>query len=148
MPDGRLGLNIAAGAHRNRATSIIRALLLAAALLLTGCARTSKEVPAASGIRLQLEVSPARPAALHPASLRLRVSDASGGPYVLQELRAAADMPEMTHGKETIAFRDVAPGLYEAVHTFSMDGRWEIRVSGRTAGGRAEARFTVEVGGR
>jgi len=56
-------------------------------------------------------------------------------------------MPEMDHRGETIAFREIEPGLYEAVHTFSMDGRWEIRLTGSVKGKRAQVRISLDVGG-
>jgi len=56
-------------------------------------------------------------------------------------------MPEMEHRGEAIAFREIEPGLYEAVHTFSMDGRWEIHITGSVKGTRAEVRIPIDVGG-
>jgi len=117
-------------------------------VLFAGCGRPPQAVPTASGIRWELDVSPHRPAALRAATLRLRAVDASGRPIALQGFRATAGMPEMEHRGETLAFREVEPGLYEALHTFSMDGRWEIRITGSIKGKRAEVRIPLEVGGR
>jgi len=124
------------------------AVVVAAAVLFAGCGRAPQAVPTASGIRWELDVSPYRPAALRAATLRLRAVDASGRPIALQGFRATAGMPEMEHRGETLAFREVEPGLYEALHTFSMDGRWEIRITGSIKGKRAEVRIPLEVGGR
>lgn len=55
-------------------------------------------------------------------------------------------MPEMTHEPEEILFRQTGPGRYEAQHTFSMDGRWEIKVAGEAEGVRILATFTLHVG--
>lgn len=123
------------------------ALIAVGALLLAGCSRPPQVVPTASGIRWELEVSPFRPAALRPAVLRLRALDSAGRPVVLQGFRATAVMPEMQHRGETIPFREVEPGLYEAVHSFSMDGRWEVHIVGSVKGKRAEARIALVVGG-
>ena len=119
----------------------------AAAVLLAGCANAPQAVPTASGIRWELDVSPRRPAALRAATLQVRATDASGSPVALQGFRASATMPEMDHRGETIAFREIEPGLYEAVHTFSMDGRWEIRLTGSVKGKRAQVRISLDVGG-
>lgn len=118
-----------------------------AAVLSAGCARAPQVVPTASGIRWELEVAPRRPAALRAATLRLRAVDASGAPVSLQGFRATAGMPEMEHRGEAIAFREIEPGLYEAVHTFSMDGRWEIHITGSVKGKRVEVRIPMDVGG-
>lgn len=126
-----------------------RAIVVVAAttLLFAGCARPPQAVPTADGIRWEFDVSPYRPSALQAATLRLRAMDASGRPIVLQGFRATAEMPEMDHRGETIAFREVESGLYEAVHTFSMDGRWQIHISGSVKGKRAVARIALDVGG-
>jgi hypothetical protein len=124
------------------------AVCVAAALVLAGCAPPSRPAPVASGIRWELDVSPYRPAALQAATLRLRAFDAAGRPIALQGFRATASMPEMDHRGETIAFREMDAGVYEALHTFSMDGRWEIHISGSVKGKRAEARIPLEVGAR
>jgi hypothetical protein len=121
-------------------------IVLAVVGLAAGCSRPPQAVPTASGIRWELDVSPYRPAALRDATLRLRASDAAGRPIALQGFRATASMPEMTHRGEVIAFREIEPGLYEAVHTFSMDGRWVVHVTGSVKGKRAEGRITVVVG--
>lgn len=118
-----------------------------AALALAGCARPPRVTPTASGIRWQLDVSPYRPAALRNATLRLRAFDTAGRPLALHGFRATASMPEMNHRGDTIAFREVEPGLYEAVHVFSMDGRWEIRISGVVKGERVEDRIVLQIGG-
>lgn len=119
----------------------------AGAVLIARCTRPQQTVPTASGIRWTRDVLPLRPSALRPATLRLRAVDASGRAVALQGFRATTSMPEMRHRGETIAFREVDPGVFEALHTFSMDGRWEIRVTGSLKGKRAEARISVIVGG-
>lgn len=136
------------GHSRWRAACSAAAVLLIGALLAAGCAPHPAASPVASGIRWELTVSPLRPAALVTATLRLRAYDASGQPIALQGFRATASMPEMSHRGETIAFRETDPGVYEARHAFSMDGRWEIHISGQVAGRRAEVRIPLEVGPR
>jgi hypothetical protein len=119
---------------------------MCAAVLLAGCTPPPRAAPTASGIRWELNVSPYRPAALQAATLQLRAFDAGGRPIVLQGFRATASMPEMDHRGEMVAFREMETGLYEAVHTFSMDGRWEIHVTGSVQGKRAEVRISLVVG--
>ncbi len=119
------------------------ALLLAAAL--AGCAPRAGAEVSGSGWKARLEWSPARPRALHPVTLRLRVEDGFGTPLALHRLRATASMPEMGHEAEEISFRRTAAGTYEAHHTFSMDGRWVVRVEGVDSV-RVVAVFGLDVG--
>ncbi|HEY6103034.1 MAG TPA: FixH family protein [bacterium] len=122
-------------------------LVLTAALLVAGCAPPPQAAPTASGVRWELDVSPYRPVARQAVTLRLRALDSRGQPIPLQGFRATAVMPERPYRGETIPFREVEPGLYEAVHSFSMDGRWEVHIAGSVKGKRAEARIVLVVGG-
>jgi hypothetical protein len=122
--------------------------ICAVAALIAGCTPGPRAAPEASGVRWELHVSPYRPAALQAATLRLRALDARGEPIVLQGFRATASMPGVNRRGETIAFREMEAGVYEALHSFSTGGRWEIHISGSVKGKRAEFRMTLEVGAR
>lgn len=117
-------------------------------LVLAACASPSSATRASGeGWGAHLEWAPARPRALRPVALRLRVEDPTGKPLPLTRLRVTASMPRMTHRAEDVPFRRIVPGTYEATHTFSMDGRWELRVEGTTApGAQVTATFTLDVG--
>jgi len=97
---------------------------------------------------LQLKLGEKEPgiAALRSAVLRLRLVDPQGKPLPPEELQAEAVMSSMSHEREAIIFRPAGPGGYEATHTFSMDGQWEVRVRGRLEGRAFAATFHVQVG--
>ncbi|MDR7415463.1 MAG: FixH family protein [Armatimonadota bacterium] len=124
----------------------MRGVALLCALALAACASVSAAEVSGEGWKARLEWSPASPRALRTTALRLRIEDGSGKPLGLSKLRAVASMPEMVHGPEEILFREVAPGRYEAQHVFSMDGRWEIRVTGESGGVQVLASFNLSVG--
>lgn len=124
----------------------MRSVVLLCVLALVACASVSAAEVSGEGWKARLEWSPAPPRALRTATLRLRIADDSGRPLGIPKLRAVASMPEMAHGPEEILFREVAPGRYEAQHAFSMDGRWEVRVTGEGAGVRVVATFNLSVG--
>lgn len=121
---------------------------LAVALALSACGTPRGSAQAAGdGWKAVLEWSPARLRALQPARLVLRVVDGSGRPVQLEDLRAQADMPEMSHDPDPVQFRKTGQGTYEATHKFSMDGRWRIRVTASGPGGKLDASFELSVGG-
>ncbi|MDR5709290.1 MAG: FixH family protein [Armatimonadota bacterium] len=115
-------------------------------LLLGACAPNPTAQVSGEGWKVSLEWFPARPQALRPVTLRLRIQDGTGHPLAITNLQVRASMPEMTHEPEEIPFRQAGPGHYEAQHAFSMDGRWEIRVSGQAEGVRILATFTLDAG--
>jgi nitrogen fixation protein FixH len=117
------------------------------ALVLAACNPLSATQVAGEGVRVRLEWSPPQPRALRPVALRLRIQDPAGRSVPLSALRVRARMPEMSHRAEELPFRPTAAGRYEATYTFSMDGRWELRIDGTTAAGeRVKASFTLDVG--
>ncbi len=121
---------------------------LAVALTLSACGTPAGSAQAAGdGWKAVLEWSPARLRALQPARLVLRVVDGSGQPVELEDLRAQADMPEMSHDPDPVQFRRTGQGTYEATHEFSMDGRWRIRLTASWPGGKLDASFELSVGG-
>ena len=131
-----------------RVARVTAGICVVATAVIAGCAPGPRAAPAASGVRWELDVSPDRPAVLQAVTIRLRAVDARGQPIALQGFRATASMPGGKRRGETIAFREVEAGVYEAFHTFSANGRWEIYIHGFVKGRRAEVRMTLEVGAR
>lgn len=121
-----------------------RALVAACLLLAAGCASGTSLRAYGEGWSATLSWTPRRPVALQPVVLRLRLTGPADAPLEVLELQAEAGMPEMDHGVEAVEFRRMAPGVYEARHVFSMDGRWVIRIRGKA--GRSDASFVVHVG--
>jgi nitrogen fixation protein FixH len=120
-------------------------VLLVVSALSAGCGAQAQT--AASGdVTVELVTSPARPAAMRPATLRLRFST-SGGSAAVRDLTVQARMPEMEHGAEAIAFRPVGPGRFEASHVFSMDGTWELQVRALVQEEVVTTRLIIRVGG-
>lgn len=128
-----------------RPLSLIVTVIVLGVLTIGGCAPRSPAVGTSGGIRGELSVSPRPASALRPVTLRLRLTAEQGEPVALEGLAATADMPEMSHGSP-IAFRPAGSGEYEATHTFSMDGRWEIIVRGMLGGRAVELRVPLEIG--
>lgn len=120
----------------------------AAGLALVACSPPAGSATVVGdGWKVTLEWSPGRPKALQPAHLVLRVGDRADRPLEVEALQAEADMPEMSHKPDELRFRKIGQGTYEAVHTFSMDGRWRVRVTGIVTGSGLEASFELNVGG-
>jgi nitrogen fixation protein FixH len=118
---------------------------LAAILLIVGCAPSPEAVVVTGeGWRAELAKT-SRPVALRQVTLRLRIVDAAGRPLAVTDLSAVTDMPEMDHGAETVRFLPAADGVFEAVHTFSMGGWWEVRVEWNSGPHRQSAEFRVDV---
>lgn len=122
------------------------AMLAAVALLLTACAPKAQTTTGEADWQAHLTMTPQQPAALRPVVLQLRLVNRTGAPLDVAELEGFAGMPEMEHGESRVAFRRTGPGLYTAEHTFSMDGRWVIRLRGRRDGAPFAGRVAVEVG--
>lgn len=123
------------------------AAALAAILLIAACASPPTVVTAAGeGWRAELSWT-SQPVALRQVTLRLRIVDAAG-PHAIPDLSAVTDMPEMDHGAETVRFIPAPDGVFEAVHAFTMDGLWMIRVEWKSGSRSQSARFPIEVGGR
>ncbi|MDR5684476.1 MAG: FixH family protein [Armatimonadota bacterium] len=125
----------------------MRHAALAAAVILfaVACSSPPEAVATGEGWRAELTWT-TRPAALRPVTLRLKLIDASGRPLAIGALSAMATMPEMEHGGETVAFVPVGDGIFEAVHTFSMDGRWTLHAEWTSDGRVHRTEFRIEVG--
>jgi hypothetical protein len=133
--------------NRPSARWLARAWLVLTVLALSAaCAGQPVATARGDDWKIVLTTGPRRPVALRPAALTLRVSDSAGAPVDITGLEVFAGMPDMEHGESRITFRRTAPGTYEAGHTFSMDGNWEIRLAGRRKGAPFEARLSLEVG--
>ncbi|MDQ7848757.1 MAG: FixH family protein [Armatimonadota bacterium] len=134
-------------AKRLRPTVLpILVALPAVALLSLACAPRAQSTVGEADWQAYLSATPQRPAALRPVILQLRLTDRQGAPLDVADLEGYAGMPEMEHGESRITFRRTAPGVYVAEHTFSMDGRWVIRLQGRRNGAPFAGRVAVEVG--
>jgi nitrogen fixation protein FixH len=118
--------------------------LLALIVLAAGCAPAPQAVATGERWRMTLSSNP-QARALRPVTLTLRVTDPAGRPIAVDRMRATAGM-QMTHQGDPVAFLAVAPGIYEARHTFSMDGTWIITLAGVGSGAPLAAEFPVEVG--
>jgi|GEM_PF-1365289 len=121
-------------------------LLAAVGIIFAACTPAARTTVGEGDWQTHLTVTPQRPAALRPVVLQVRLTDRQGAPLDVAELEGFAGMPEMEHGESRIAFRRTAPGVYVAEHTFSMDGRWVIRLRGRRDGVPFAGRVTVDVG--
>jgi nitrogen fixation protein FixH len=123
------------------------AAALATVVLIAGCAPSPAVVVTGEEWRAELTWT-SQPVALRPVTLRLRFVDAAGRPLAVGDLSAKANMPEMDHGAETVRFLPTADGVFEAAHTFSMDGAWMIRAEWQSGARRESAQFRIEVGDR
>jgi len=121
-------------------------VVLLGAVALAGCARTPQAATSGDDWRVELTTEPQTVMALHRVVLRLRVTDRNGAALDITDLTADADMPEMSHGKTRISLRRTGVGAFEAGHTFSMDGRWEIHLGGRREGRPFAAVVALQVG--
>ena len=129
---------------------MIRALALAVLaldvlVLAAGCG-ARPEAAASGGVATELTVFPKSPAALRPATLRLRFTDDRGRAVTPDVLEAEVQMAGMVHGAERLAFRSVGEGRYEAAHVFSMDGTWEIQVRATIGANTYATRRSLGVG--
>lgn len=123
------------------------AAALATVVLIAGCAPSPAVVVTREEWRAELTWT-SQPVALRPVTLRLRFVDAAGRPLAVGDLSAKANMPEMDHGADPVRFLPAADGVFEAAHTFSMDGAWMIRAEWQSGARRESAEFRIDVGGR
>jgi nitrogen fixation protein FixH len=124
------------------------AAALAVILLIAACSPPPTVVTVAGeGWRAELAWT-SQPVALRPVTLRLRFVDAAGRPLAVGDLSAKANMPEMDHGADPVRFLPAAEGVFEAAHTFSMDGAWMIRAEWQSGARRESAEFRIDVGDR
>ncbi len=73
-------------------------------------------------------------------AIRLSAVDRQGRPLAGLRLVARLERPATEEGRRPVAFKEVAPGVYEAA-TGALSGAWDIRVSAVDAGRR---RFDAE----
>ncbi len=122
-------------------------LWLVLAVSAVGCSQPAAARVEGDGWIATLTWYPQRVHALQPVRLILNVRDRAGRPVDMEGLEVRADMPDMSHKPDVLPFYRTGPGTYEATHSFSMDGLWRVRVTGRLAAGRLDATFTLSVGG-
>ncbi len=120
---------------------------LVLAVSAVGCGRPAAARVEGEGWTATLTWSPQRVHALQPVRLVLNVRDRAGRPLDVEGLEVGADMPDMSHEPDELHFQRTGPGTYETTHSFSMDGPWRVRVTGRWVGGSLEATFHLSVGG-
>ncbi|MCM3871661.1 MAG: FixH family protein [Pyrinomonadaceae bacterium] len=111
-------------------------LAVAAALFLTiVVAACNKPTESSSAVTIEFEVTP-QPVRVGPATLTLRIADASrqpvtGASIALEGIMSHAGMsPVFAHAKET------EPGRYLATLDFNMAGDWTILTRITLAGGQ------------
>ena len=127
--------------------NVALALLLAAASALSlSCSAPPGASASGTAWKATLTWSPGVIAPLGPTALRLRLIDHQGNALDAEDLQAEAVMASMSHAREAVTFRSAGLGEYEATHSFSMDGRWELRLRGGLNGGSFIATFQVPVG--
>jgi len=115
------------------------------AVLAGGCGARTEAVDS-SDIRVEVSTVPRAVAALRPVTLQVRCADRRGRPVTAQMIEARLSMPEMAHGEETVTLQPAGDGRYEAAHTFSMDGVWELEVHGVAAGKEFRTRVPIRIG--
>jgi len=128
--------------HRRAAFLVLVAIVVAFS---AGCGGAPEVSASGAGWTATLSWTPPL-LPLRESRLRLRLVGTADDPVTIEDAHALAIMPLMRHRGDPIPFRSVRPGRYEALHTFSMDGEWEIRVSGRAKGTRFVTSFRVDVG--
>jgi hypothetical protein len=118
--------------------------LLVAALLIVsaaGCQRASQQTPAdqTPEITATLIVDP-DPALVGPASMSVRLSDASGAPVEGASVSLKGDM---SHAGMTPVLADAAEtagGVYQAQWVWTMSGDWFVTLTANLPDGRTLVR--------
>jgi len=116
------------------------AALAVIGVLAAGCGGRP-QAAASDGITVEVSTVPRAVVALRPVTLVVRCRDRQGRPVAARITGAHLSMPEMSHGVEHIVLHPAGGGRYEASHTFSMDGVWQLEIRG--VAGREE--FTTRV---
>lgn len=116
---------------RTRLSIGFRSLAVVMACLVSGCQPQASQK---SDANLQLEISP-QPPQVGPAAVTLMLSDASGEPLTMADVKLEGNM---NHAGMRPVFSDLeetAPGRYEGTLDFTMGGDWFVLVSGQLADG-------------
>lgn len=125
------------------------ALALAILLCAAGCQRTSQQQPAdqAPELAAELTVDPTPPR-VGPATLLVRLSDASGAPVEGAGISLKGDMSHAGMAPVLAETSGGAGGLYQATWHWSMAGDWFVTVTATLADGRTLVRrFDLTVAG-
>lgn len=105
----------------------LRIILLLAALALAGCG--GGQSARQGGLAATLETRPDPPLSGRTSTLVVRL-ERSGAPLDGARVSISQQMAGMDHtGEPTVAVSAVSAGRYEARTTFSMGGRWILRVT-------------------
>jgi len=116
-------------------------LVLLAALLCAGCARQHSPplappqvIPASASKQITLDWTPKTPRSLDPTQFIVRVFDAEGQPQAADKATLSLAMPTMDMGKNDVALKATAPGVYTGTGRFTMAGGWWATVTVSTGG--------------
>ncbi|MDQ7842299.1 MAG: FixH family protein [Armatimonadota bacterium] len=120
-------------------------VLAAIAVLAAGCGGRP-QAAASDDITVEVSTVPRAVAALRPVTLVVRCRDRAGRPVAVRISEARLAMPEMSHGAERIVLHPAGAGRYEASHTFSMDGVWQLQIRGVVGGRAFAAQIPIHVG--
>ncbi len=130
---GPVTLRLGEGSRSILSVVLAVAVMIAAA----GCQRISQQAPAdqAPDIAAVLVVNP-DPALVGPATVTVRLSDASGAPVEGATVSLKGDM---SHAGMTPTLADAAEtagGVYEAQWLWTMSGDWIVTATATLADGR------------
>ncbi|HET9528857.1 MAG TPA: FixH family protein [Blastocatellia bacterium] len=103
---------------------LIWGLLLCLHPLLSGCREAGEPPP---DIVVELEIVP-QPPRIGPATVTLKLSDASGAPLNAARVRLEGNMSHAGMRPVFSEAREAGPGRYEAPIEFTMGGDWIILI--------------------
>jgi hypothetical protein len=112
---------------------VVRGASLLFLLVLVGCARGGRDLPDV-GVELVIEPEPPQ---LGPATLTVRLTDASGQPLAGAAIELEGDMSHAGMAPVLATATEVAPGQYQAHLEFTMGGDWFILVHADLPDGRS-----------
>jgi len=101
-------------------------------LLLAGCARP---VESSASIAIEHEISP-EPTRVGPATVRLKLADATGKPIAGAHIAVEADMTHAGMNPGFAEAKETDPGRYQAHLEFPMAGDWVILLHVTLPGGK------------
>jgi hypothetical protein len=134
-------LNLWKGSRHRPVAATIRtipaAILCAGSLFMTACHRVAHESDA--GLSIQQQLSP-QPARVGPATLDIKLSDASARPVKGAKITVEADM---THPGMSPVFAEAteqSPGSYLATLNLNMGGDWVVLTHIRLPDGKKAER--------
>jgi hypothetical protein len=97
-------------------------LACAATLFTTACSRPAESPPL---VAIEQEISPA-PARVGPATITLKLADATGKPIAGANIALEADMSHAGMSPRFAEAKEAEPGRYQAHLEFPMAGDWVI----------------------